>query len=385
MRTTDRKLLVAVLTIALASCGGEGDAEKGTKTSAGEDQVEAATIATTMKAGTTLRRSDFETVAVNNGNVGSYAPITGRVVPRTTTQLVSEVQGRVRIGSRPFKEGTSFRKGQTIIRVDNTEFALNLEAQKSAFLNILTRMMPDLKADYPDNYQKWQHYVSSYKSGEPLAELPATTSDSEKYFVTSQQVYNTYYGIKAQETRLGKYTLTAPFNGSLSETLVDNGGLVSPGQPLGTFISNGSYEVETGVSLQLARKLKMGQKVSFTSKELGKDFEGTVVRINDILDTKTQNVPVFFKVNDPELRSGLYLEGSLQLDNYASAFNVPPGVIARDNTVHIVEDGTIRKKEVIVVASSRDSVTITGLENGTELIVTTFNKPISGLKITKQP
>ena len=377
MKTIERMLPLVALTIAMISCSGssEQDAKK--------EQSETATLDTSKDTGTSLRRGDFETIEVNNGNVGSYTLITGRVVPRTTTQLVSEVQGRVRISSKPFKEGTNFDQGQTIISVDNTEFALNLEAQKSSFLNILTRMMPDLKADYPDNYQNWLKYVSTYTIGAPLPELPATTSDSEKYFVTAQQVYNTYYSIKAQENRLGKYTLTAPFNGSLSETFVDNGGLVSPGQPLGTFISNGSYEIETGVSLQLASNLKVGQKVTFNSKELNKDFIGTVVRINDILDTKTQNVPVFFKVIGPELRSGLYLEGSLQLEHYESAFNIPPNIIARDNTVHVVQDGTIQKKEVTVVASSRDSVTITGLENGTELVVTTFNKPISGLKITK--
>ena len=377
MKTIERMLLLVALTIAMISCG--GSSEQDTK----KEQSEMAALNTSKDTGTSLRRGDFETIEVNNGNVGSYTLITGRVVPRTTTQLVSEVQGRVRISSKPFKEGTNFNQGQTIISVDNTEFALNLEAQKSSFLNILTRMMPDLKADYPDNYQNWLKYVSTYTIGAPLPELPATTSDSEKYFVTSQQVYNTYYSIKAQENRLGKYTLTAPFNGSLSETFVDNGGLVSPGQPLGTFISNGSYEIETGVSLQLASNLKVGQKVTFNSKELNKDFIGTVVRINDILDTKTQNVPVFFKVIGPELRSGLYLEGSLQLEHYESAFNIPPNIIARDNTVHVVQDGTIQKKEVTVVASSRDSVTITGLENGTELVVTTFNKPISGLKITK--
>ena len=377
MKTIERMLLLVALTIAMISCG--GSSEQDTK----KEQSETATLDTSKDTGTSLRRGDFETIEVNNGNVGSYTLITGRVVPRTTTQLVSEVQGRVRLSSKPFKEGTNFNQGQTIISVDNTEFALNLEAQKSSFLNILTRMMPDLKADYPDNYQSWLKYVSTYTIGAPLPELPATTSDSEKYFVTSQQVYNTYYSIKAQENRLGKYTLTAPFNGSLSQTFVDTGGLDSPGQPLGTFISNGSYEIETGVSLQLAGNLKVGQKVTFNSKELNKDFIGTVVRINDILDTKTQNVPVFFKVIGPELRSGLYLEGSLQLEHYESAFNIPPNIIARDNTVHVVQDGTIQKKEVTVVASSRDSVTITGLENGTELVVTTFNKPISGLKITK--
>ena len=240
-----------------------------------------------------IRYDDLSLVEVNKKSIMDFVPITGRVVAANSTQLVAEVQGRLVRGFKPFKAGTYFKEGQILIRVDSREFALNLESQKSAFLNILTAMMPDLKADYPDNYQNWLNYVSSYESGKPLPELPVTTSDSEKYFLTSRQVYATYFGIKAQEERLGKYAIKAPFNGSLTEARVDVGGLISPGQPLGTFISSQDYEIEAAVTLKTANSLSIGQKVQFESTESGDTYTATIVRINDILDNSTQNIPIF--------------------------------------------------------------------------------------------
>lgn len=365
--------LLAFCTLCIISCG---DDQK-TETATTEPVVQSES---SIKI---IRKNDLKLKTVKNGRVNSYAPITGRVVPSNTTQLVAEVQGRIRKGFGPFKAGTSFRKGETILSIDNREFALNLESQKSAFLNILTSMMPDMKADYPSNYQNWLKYVSNYESGEPLPDLPETISDPEKYFVTSRQVYNTYYNIKAQENRLSKYYLVAPFNGSLSAALVDNGGLVSPGQALGTFISDGDYEIEAGVGLQLASLLEIGQKVDFKSKELDKTFTATVIRINNIVDTQTQNIPVFLKISDSNLRSGMYLEGLVPMDSFDRAINVPAEAVNRDNTVHLLIDGIIKKQAVEIISSSQDSLTIKGAPEGSQLILTTFETPISGLKITE--
>ncbi|MEM7484157.1 MAG: HlyD family efflux transporter periplasmic adaptor subunit [Bacteroidota bacterium] len=330
-----------------------------------------------------IRKSDLELRTVKNETVTTYLPITGRVIPKNTTQLVAEVQGRILPGTKPFKAGTSFYKGQTILRIDGREFALNLESQKNAFLNILTGMMPDLKADYPDNYQNWLKYVSNYETGGALPVLPQTTSDSEKYFVTSRQVYNTYYSIKAQEERLNKFILSAPYSGSLSVALVDNGGLVSPGQPLGTFISNQSYEIESAVSLKLASTLKVGQKIAFTSRELNKTFTATIARVNDIVDPSTQNIPVFLSVKDKVLRSGMYLEGRVSSETYENAISIPIAILERDNTVHILEDGVIKKQEVAIMSTGTDTVTVRGLADNSQLILTTFENPISGLKLTE--
>lgn len=331
-----------------------------------------------------LRESDLQLKKVMNGTVNSFAPITGRVIPTNSTQLVAEVQGRIQEGTAPFKEGIRFRKGQVILSIDNKEFALNLEAQKNGFLNSLVRMMPDLKADYPDNFQTWNNYIKNFRSDEMLENLPETISEAERFYVTSQQIYHTYYSIKAQEERLKKYTLIAPYDGILSMAAVDVGGLVSPGQTLGTFISNGKYEIETGVNLSLAKNLREGQSIEFSSRDLDQAFMAKIVRINNILDPQTQNIPVFFAINNDELRSGLYLEGRVELNNFEGAFNIPKACIERDNSVHVLENGVIRKRKVKILASDGDTRTVSGLADGTTLILNSFDKPVVGLKISSQ-
>lgn len=377
MKTIKNLSMLTMFSMLFISCG---DSEKESKEEVLQKEQTEFTSESSVQV---IRKSDLQFQTIKNGKVKSYLPITGRVIPKNTTQLVAEVQGRIIAGTKPFKAGTSFSKGQTILQIESKEFALNLEAQKSQFLNILTSMMPDLKADYPDNYQSWLTYVSNYESGQNLSELPETKSAPEKYFLTSRQVYGTFYTIKAQEERLGKFSLIAPFNGSLSSALVDNGGLVSPGQPLGTFISDTDYEIETAVGIALSQSLKVGQKIDFKSKGLDKIYTATVARINNIVDPSTQNTPVFLSINDNTLRSGIYLEGEVMLRIFDDAVNIPMSAINRDNTVHILSDGVIRKKPVEILSIGTTEATVKGLQDNSELILTTFDNPISGLKITE--
>ena len=374
MKSIRKVATLAVFIGLLVSCGEEPN--EGSKE---EQKTPAPKTESSVQV---IRKSDLKLQSITNGTVTSYVQITGRVIPKNTTQLVAEVQGRILSSANPFKAGTSYAKGQTMLRIDSREFVLGLESQKNAFLNILTSMMPDLKADYPDNYQNWLNYVSNYETGGALPALPQTTSDPEKYFVTSRQVYTTFYNIKAQEERLSKFTLRAPYSGSLSVALVDDGGLVSPGQPVGTFISNTVYEIESAVSIPLATKLKPGQKINFKSNGLDKAFTATVSRINDIVDPNTQNIPVFLSVSDADLRSGMYLEGQVNSGSVENAVAIPVEVVDRDNTVHILKDGIIRKVPITIVSTGNEMLTIRGLENNDQLILTTFENPISGLKIT---
>lgn len=378
MKTIKNLAMITLFGILFIACSQEGDESK--KNEIHQNKAENTALKSTVQV---IRKSDLNLRTVENNTVKSFVPITGRVIPKSTTQLVSEVQGRILNSGNKFKSGIQFSKGEVIIQIDNREFALNIEAQKSAFLNILIGAIPDLKADYPDNYQSWLEYVNSYKTGKPLPALPKTKSNPEKYFLTSKQVYNTYFSIKAQEERLKKFTLRAPFTGSLSSTTIDNGGLVSPGQSLGTFISDTNYEIESAVKLVHAKKLKIGQKIDFFSKGLDEKITAIVTRINNIVDPNTQNIPIYLSTKNKELKSGMYVEGQVVLRKFENAVNIPLDIINRDNTVHILDNDIIVKKTIEIINTNKNTVTVRGLKNNTRLILTTFERPVSGLKITQ--
>ncbi|MGD1892172.1 MAG: efflux RND transporter periplasmic adaptor subunit [Cyclobacteriaceae bacterium] len=329
-----------------------------------------------------VRRSSLNLLPVRNREKIVEVPVSGRVVPQNQTQLFAEVQGRVLRNSPPFKAGQYFRQGQVLLRIDSQEFALNLEAQRSAFLNILTGIMPDLKADYPDSYQQWLTYVQAYDSGQPLQPLPETSTEGEKYFITANQVYNTYYSIKAQEERLSKYTIRAPYAGLVTQAQVDIGGMVSPGQLLGTLISSQDYELEAGINLEAATHLSVGDRISFSSNEITGTWTGEVVRINDIVDPQTQDIPVFFRLEGPSLKSGMYLEGSFATHRYEDIFVIPQEALSRDESVLVLKEAVIVRKPITPVEYLRDSIIVQGLTESDQIIMNEFGMPVEGTKVS---
>jgi len=371
MKQVDFKIL-GICLLLLPACGGEPE-EAETPTEAEK----------TEQTGTVFRYSDLKLLELKKTDAQQFEPISGRVIPQNQTELISEVQGRAIAGSHPFKAGTLFRKGETLIGINSAEFALNLDAQRSSFLNILTGIMPDLKADYTDAYPNWQAYVQNYKMSQTLPDLPKPKSDSEKYFLTSNQVYSSYYAIKAQEERLSKFSIRAPYDGMLSVANLDQGGLVNPGQSIGTFMSFNNYEIESAASRNAANTIEIGAKVTFRFPESDKSFEAIVVRINKIVDQGTQNIPIYFTVKGEGLQAGIYLEGKIPVGNMEGVISIPTASLNRDNTVYVLADDVITKVDVRVLGTQGDSLFVTGLAVGQKLILNSFNVPVNGLKIMK--
>ncbi len=369
-----RFLFMILPTILLFSCGGDEE-----KSNVSDGEVKVSNKKETEKS--SIQRKNLQIVTVPNQSRTLQAPITGKVISKNKTRLFAEVQGKVIFLNAGFKEGSSFRKGELLVSIDSKEFALNLESQRSAFLNILTGVMPDLKADYSANYETWQNYVQNYEAGKPLAELPETKVDAEKYFLTSNQVYSTYYAIKAQEERLSKYRIYAPYSGMVAESMIDIGGLVSPGQPLGTINNSNEYELKAGVGTQTIASLKVGDRIEFSSNQMKGNWSGKVLRISNMIDVQTQNVPVYFSVTGKNLKEGMYLRGNFGSTNYEGISIVPLSTIDRENKVLVLRDSLIVKQAIEVVENLGDSALVRGLPAGSQLVVNKFETPVEGKKV----
>ncbi|NRA51904.1 MAG: efflux RND transporter periplasmic adaptor subunit [Phaeodactylibacter sp.] len=328
-----------------------------------------------------LKKQDLELLQIATTDRGLATTVSGRVIPKHTTQLFAEVQGKIEPTSRPFKAGTNFKSGETLIRIDDTEFAYNLESQRAAFLNVLTGILPDLKSDYPESYLLWLDYVQNYKAGNALTDLPKPGSTAEQFFLTNNQVYSLYFQIKSLEERLTKYSIQAPYSGIITATNIDVGSLVSPGQSLGTITSSISYELEAGVPLKAMANLRIGDKVTFSNNEVPGEWTGTVIRINNQIDPATQNIPVYFKLYGNKLRSGMYLEGKLTIQNLESVSLIPNEALGRDESVLVLEENVITRKSIEPVAFLTDSIIIRGLRNDDLVILNQFDIPAEGIKV----
>ena len=334
------------------------------------------------KVGVTQESStrSFQTLRVENKDLPFAIALTGRVEAESAIDLYAEVQGKMLPSYKPFKEGISYNKGQVLLKIDDEEARYNLQSQKSRFLNAIVRMMSDLKFDYPEAHKKWSAYLENYDNNDPLVELPATDNPQVKYFLASRNIYDQYYSIKGLESRLDKYTIRAPFNGALKQANVDPGMLVNPQMMLGKFIRTDLFQVTAAVSLSDLKYIEIGDQLNLRSRDATGQWKAVVSRIGKAVDSNTQSVKVFLRVQGNDLKDGMYLEGEINGSTIEKAIKISSNLMTRNNQVYTIQENVVKLESVIPVRYEQDQIIVKGLEDGQLMINEPVNQPIEGTR-----
>lgn len=334
---------------------------------------------TDSKTDTASSVRTFQTSQVKPGPITRTIWFSGLVVPIQKLNVVAEQQGIARATPRSFKTGVRFRKGETLVRMDRRESENNLSAQRSQLLAAMVRAMSDLKLDYPSEFPVWNEYLANIREDATLPKLPKIQTRQLRYFLATNNILNLYYSIKSGEDRLEKYTIRAPFDGTVSHSQLDVGNLIQPGAKLGEFIRTDAYEIESSVSLSEIGQLSIGQTLTFTSPDLAGEWQAVITRIGNRIDQASQAVTVYSKVSGPGLKEGMYLEGVLAAGEFQQAVKIPQNIITRDNQVYVIEDTTVKLKAVELLDLKNEMALVAGLSSGDVLITEPVTTQIQGI------
>lgn len=322
---------------------------------------------------------------VTNESLRVNIEASGTVEAFEKVELYAEVQGILESTGKAFKEGQSYSAGSTILHINSDEFQASLVAQRSAFYNTLMSALPDLQLDYHTAYLKWKQYVNNFDIQRSLSPLPAFDTDQEKYFINGKNIVNTYYTIKNLEERLNKYYIQAPYNGIVTEALVNQGALIRSGQKLGEFINPSQYELRVSLSERYMDMVHVGNTVELYNLEHTETFTGTVSRINRVIDPSTQSIEVFIQVSSPRINDGMYLEAYLKGKEVNEVFEISRSLLVDNEEVFIVEDGMLKKVAVELVHFTEETALIKGLENGTVLLNNNIPGAYDGMLVEIAP
>jgi len=311
---------------------------------------------------------------VINGEVPILVNASGNLVASRKVELYSEVQGVLLESNRPFKAGQYFKKGDILLKMDSREYYSSLLAQRSALYDLIATMMPDLKFDYSEAFDRWDTYLKAFDLKKSVRPLPEPSSDKEKFFITGKQVVTTYYNVKNQEERLEKYTIVAPFDGVLTESLVNTGTLIRFGQKLGEFVSLKTFELEVAVNAEYLDIMQVGKQVRLTDLNGQRDWMGTVKRVNGRLDLTTQTVTVFIGVSGQGLVEGMYLEANIAAKSVTNAIEIERNLLLNEREIFVVENNELVIKQIQPVHYTEKTAVIRGLTNGDQLII----RPVAG-------
>jgi membrane fusion protein (multidrug efflux system) len=309
-----------------------------------------------------------KTMVVQNDTLIKLIAVNGKLIAQEKVEIFPEVTGKLLSSSKAFKVGQQFSKGEVLLAIDGNESLLNLKSQRSAFISALSQVLPDVKIDYPDAFDAWKTFSDQIDPLKPLPSLPEVTDAQLKNFLSGRNLYQQYFAIRSLEDRQSKFTILAPFDGSVSQGLVNAGTVLRAGQKVGEFMKDGVFEFEAAIPGKDAVDINAGDKVSLKIPGSSRPYEGRIIRMASNMDPNNQRVSLYARVEGSELKEGLYLEGTIEASQINNAIAINHNLVIDDEYVYVVKDTVLAKKPVTVQDKFKENALVTGLEEGDLLL-----------------
>lgn len=267
--------------------------------------------------------------------VGSLEAVEG-------TEITAQIAGNVT--QVAFRSGERVRKGQLLVRLDDSSQLAQLHADQAKLTLARTTLA---------RTQKLYAVHATSQSDLQTAQADAAAAQA---------------AVEGGQATLRKLDITAPFAGVAGIRAVSLGQYVSPGTAIVDVQSYDPLLLDFSLPQSTVSEIAVGQKVAFTvNAYAGKSFDGRVTAIGSQVDPATRNIAMQATLANPHdlLRPGMY--GSVQLSAGHELYGVVvPSTSISYNTfgdyVFVVESHngqSVVQQRVVQVADQR---------NGTALI-----------------
>ncbi|MCI1779542.1 MAG: efflux RND transporter periplasmic adaptor subunit [Bacteroidales bacterium] len=248
--------------------------------------------------------------------------INGKVRAEKTVDISTRVMGYItRIYVKP---GDKVKKGNLLVSVNSDD----LNAKKAR----AEAMVAEAAAAAGNAQKDYERYRELRKSNS-VSDKELENASLQK---TSMQAKLQMAGQQLQEIKamLAYTNIKAPFSGTITQKIMDEGGMANPGMPLLTMEQDGKLQVIASVPESYIKYVKTGNSVKVNLKAAGEYFNGEIMELSP--SSFSSGGQYAIKISVPsgcrtKMRAGMY----------ASVFI--PGIIPE-----VRESGLLLRKSSIV-------------------------------------
>lgn len=318
----------------------------------------------------------------------------GTVEPRVEVQVVPQVSGRVEYVDPNFVNGGFFTAGETLVRIEQTDYELALEQAQSEVARAGTLLEREMsEADVAR--REWDVL---HPGEEPTSDL----------VLRKPQVREAQSALRAAEAALKRAQLdlerteiSMPFAGRVISSSVDEGQYVTAAQPVGTVYRADVVEITIPLENEELEWFRLpsrpngngaGARAQVKARFAGRaqTWQGAVVRSEGRIDPASRLVQVVIEVQDPfaagqnkpPLMPGMFVQADIYGYEVDAIIRVPRYAVHRDREVWLARDETLHVQPVRIVRMDDQYAYVTeGLEAGELVITSPLEVVTEGMRI----
>ncbi len=293
--------------------------------------------------------------------IRNQVEIMGTVQAAKKAIIAAKIDGH--ITHLPIKLGSRVKKGDRLVQISAGEISAQL-LQATAQL-----------------HQAERNLLREQK----LLKQDAATSEGVKTQEDDYKIAQASY--KEAQTMLSYTTPTAPFDGIITQKLVNIGDLATLGKPLLHLENEKHLQILTDIPEIMVLKMRLGDTLTVSAPAANTTLHGTVTEIAPAADPLSRSATVIITLPAaPNLRSGQFARVFLT-ESTAKAIMVPVEAIlpfGQIERVFIVKEGKARLQLVRTGKKTHDEKIeiLSGLAAGDSLIYQGHTTLVEGQKIS---
>ena len=323
----------------------------------------------------------YTTMVLQTQQISGNVQLPGVMQPFQFVQLFPKVNGYIKYV--PVDRGSIVKAGQLLITLEAPEIEQGVAAANLKYTKA--------QATYLTSKDRYRRLLETSKTPGTVSpfDLDAARSTMQGDSATTQGEYANY---KAQVTMRNYLTVTAPFDGVITERNVHPGALAGPGaenaKPMLILQQLSKLRLVVDIPEQYVTQVKNGDKVHYKINALpGQDFVGTISRSSESLSNNYRSETIEIDVLNPDdkFKPGMYAEVILPTSGSANAFVVPKSAIVTttERKYVVVADNNVAKwVDISEGNQGTDSTEIFGnLHDGDEVVTNAGYQVKEGMPI----
>ena len=321
----------------------------------------------------------------------------GTVQPRTESQLVPEIAGRVTWVAPSFAEGGFFEAGDVLVEIDPFDYEQALVSARSQLAQARLRLAQE-EAEAEVAQREWD----TLGRGDPreLALRKPQLEDARASVAAAEA------GVERATRDLQRAEIVAPYAGRVRTKNVDIGQYVRVGDALATVYAVDVAEIRLPLPddelayLDLPLSYRGVQQqvrplVTLHATFAGEAhaWDGLIVRTESEIDSVSRMVHAIAEVPDPyapgpnpnrpPLAVGMYVEAEINGRTARDVAVLPRQALrGRDQVLVVTPDDRLSFRTIDVLRTSTESVIVrSGLQAGELVVISPLDTPTDGMRV----
>jgi RND family efflux transporter MFP subunit len=316
----------------------------------------------------------------------------GTVMPRTQSELVPEISGRVTKVSPSMVSGGFFKKGDLLLAIDPLDYEVALEQARAALTSARSELENAKRAHERQLNLAQKQSASQAQQDDALNRMRIAEASQRE---TSAR-------LSRAERDIARTKITAPYDGRVRSERVDVGQFVTRGASIASLYATDIAEVRLPIhdeelaylQLPLAGQTDQHQPVVILSARFAgaeHTWQGKVVRTEGELDPQTRMINVIAQVPSPyqqqgtrpPLAVGLFVSAEIIGNRLDEVFVLPRSALQVNQQVYVIDDNNriqFRDVEIIRIIDEQVYV-IAGIMPGETVSLSTVSHAIENMLV----